>query len=88
MEGVMSDASRLAGQRPVWLDGGTKSIMNRAIAREQSLSRMPMAYIVTGLVFMLRPRDISRCVESHQVSNLEAAESIAPAWIQAHGHAQ
>ena len=46
----MSDASPLAGQRSVWLDNKTKSIMDRAIAREQSLSRMLMTYIVTGHV--------------------------------------
>ena len=51
----MSDASPLAGQRPVWLDDKTKSVMDRAIAREQALSRMLMTYIVTGLVFMLLP---------------------------------
>src|SRR5580692_11598242 len=55
MESAMSDASPLAGQRPVWLDDKTESIMDRAIAREQSLSRMLMTYIVTGLVFMLLP---------------------------------
>ena len=51
----MSDASPRGGQRPVWLDNKTRSIMDRAIAREQSLSRMLMTYIVTGLVFMLLP---------------------------------
>jgi hypothetical protein len=54
MEGAMSDASPLAGQRPVWLDDKTKSIMDRAIAREQSLSRMLMTYIITGLVWLMR----------------------------------
>jgi hypothetical protein len=53
MEGAMSDASPLSGQRPVWLDDKTKSIMGCAIARERSLSRTLMTYIVTGLVFML-----------------------------------
>jgi hypothetical protein len=84
MKGTMSDASPLAGQRPVWLEDKTKSIMDRAIAREQSLPRMLRAYIVTGLVFMLLPGTF------RGVWNLirEAAEPIAPAWIQAHGHAQ
>src|SRR5437588_10503674 len=27
-------------------------------------------------------------MESHKISSREAAESISPAWIQAHGHAQ
>lgn len=36
----------------MWLDDKTKSIMDRAISREQFLSRMLTTYIVTGLVFM------------------------------------
>jgi hypothetical protein len=41
--------------RAVRRDDQTKSIMDRAIAREQSLSRLLMTYIVTGLIFMLLP---------------------------------
>src|ERR1017187_1528118 len=37
VEGTMSDGSPVASQRPVWLDDKTKSVMDRAIAREQSL---------------------------------------------------
>ena len=84
----MSDASPIASQRPVWLDDKTKSIMNRAIAREQSLSRMLMTYIVTGLVFMLLPGTFLGVWNLIKISSHEAAESISPAWIQAHGHAQ
>ena len=51
----MSDLAPVPGLRPVWLDDKTKSIMDRAIAREQSLSRLLMSYIVTGLIFMLLP---------------------------------
>jgi len=84
----MSDASPLAGQRPIWLDDKTKSVMDRAIAREQALSRMLMTYIVTGLVFMLLPGTFLGVWNLIKISNREAAESITPAWIQAHGHAQ
>ncbi len=84
----MSDLSPVASQRPVWLDDKTKSVMDRAIAREQSLSRMLMTYIVTGLVFMLLPGTFLGVWNLIKISNREAAESIAPAWIQAHGHAQ
>jgi hypothetical protein len=35
--------------RVVRLDDQTKSILHRAIAREQSLSRLLMTYVVTGL---------------------------------------
>jgi len=88
MEGAMSDASPVPSQRPVWLDDKTKSVMDRAIAREQSLSRMLMTYIVTGLVFMLLPGTFLGVWNLINISSHEAAESISPAWIQAHGHAQ
>ena len=84
----MSDASPVASQRPVWLDDKTKSVMDRTITREQSLSRMLMTYIVMGLVFMLLPGTFLGVWNLIKISNREAAESIAPAWIQAHGHAQ
>jgi uncharacterized protein involved in response to NO len=74
--------------RPVWLDDKTKSIMDRAIAREQALSRLLMTYIVTGLIFMLLPGTFLGVWNLIKISSREAAESISPAWIQAHGHAQ
>ena len=74
--------------RPVWLDDKTKSIMDRAIAREQSLSHLLMTYIITGLVFMLLPGTFLGVWNLIKISSREAAESISPAWIQAHGHAQ
>ena len=81
----MPSASRA---RPVWLDTNTKSIMDRAITREQSLSRLLMTYIITGLVFMLLPGTFLGVWNLIKISGREAAESISPAWIQAHGHAQ
>ncbi len=84
----MSDASPVARQRPAWLDDKTKSLMDRAIARERSLSHMLMTYIVSGLVFMLLPGTFLGVWNLINISNREAADSIAPAWIQAHGHAQ
>jgi len=75
-------------QKPVWLDAKTKSVMDHAIAREQSLSHMLMTYIVTGLVFMLLPGTFLGVWNLIKISNQEEADSIAPAWIQAHGHAQ
>ncbi|HTT25160.1 MAG TPA: NnrS family protein [Candidatus Sulfotelmatobacter sp.] len=75
-------------QRPVWLDDKTKSIMDRAIAREQSLSRLLTTYSVSGLIFMLLPGTFLGVWNLIKISNREAAESISPAWIQAHGHAQ
>lgn len=72
----------------MWIDDKTKSIMDRAIAREQSLSRLLMTYIVAGLIFMLLPGTFLGVWNLIKITSREAAESISPAWIQAHGHAQ
>lgn len=87
-ENKMAKVPATSSTRPVWLDDKTKSIMDRAIAREQSLSRLLMTYIVTGLVFMLLPGTFLGVWNLIKISSREAAESISPAWIQAHGHAQ
>ena len=84
----MVNMSSASSPRPVWLDDKTKSIMDRAIAREQSLSRLLMTYIITGLIFMLLPGTFLGVWNLIKISSREAAESISPAWIQAHGHAQ
>ena len=84
----MSDVAPVAGPKPVWLDDKTKSVMDRAIAREQSLSRLLMTYIVTGLVFMLLPGTFLGVWNLIKISSREAVNSVSPAWIQAHGHAQ
>jgi hypothetical protein len=62
--------------------------MDRAIAREQSLSRLLMTYIITGLIFMLLPGTFLGVWNLIKISSREAVNSVSPAWIQAHGHAQ
>ena len=84
----MAKIPSASSPRPVWLDDNTKSIMDRAVAREQSLSRLLMTYIITGLIFMLLPGTFLGVWNLIKISSREAAESISPAWIQAHGHAQ
>ena len=84
----MSDVAPVAGSKPVWLDDKTKPVMDRAIAREQSLSRLLVTYIVTGLVFMLLPGTFLGVWNLIKISSREAVNSVSPAWIQAHGHAQ
>jgi len=84
----MSDVQPVLGSKPVWLDEKTKSIMDRTIAREQSLSRLLMSYIVSGLIFMLLPGTFLGVWNLIKISSREAADSVSPAWIQAHGHAQ
>ena len=84
----MANVPPASSQRPVWLDDKTKSIMERAIAREQSLSRLLMTYIITGLIFMLLPGTFLGVWNLIKISSREAVNSVSPAWIQAHGHAQ
>jgi len=63
-------------------------IMDIARARESSLSRLLMAYISSGLVFMLLPGTFLGVWNLLQISGRESAASVSPAWLQAHGHAQ
>jgi len=88
IKNTMADRLSAGSPRPVRLNDKTQSIMDRAIAREQSLSHLLMTYIATGVVFMLLPGTFLGVWNLIKISSREAAESISPAWIQAHGHAQ
>jgi uncharacterized protein involved in response to NO len=59
-----------------------------AMVREQSLSRLLVTYIVTGLVFMLLPGTFLGVWNLISISGAQASNTVAPAWLQAHGHAQ
>ncbi len=63
-------------------------IMEVARQRELALSRLLIAYISSGLVFMLLPGTFWGVWNLLQISGRESTASISPAWIQAHGHAQ
>ncbi|SRR5579883_703781 len=63
-------------------------IMEAARQREAALSRLLMAYIISGLVFMLLPGTFLGVWNLLQISGGQSAGSVSPAWIQAHGHAQ
>ena len=84
----MSNVPATHTEHSAWLDASTRSLMDRAIAREKSLSVLLMTYIITGLIFMLLPGTFLGVWNLIKISSREAAESISPAWIQAHGHAQ
>jgi len=76
---------------PVGLSRPQKSpeeIFEAVRAREASLSRLLMAYISSGLVFMLFPGTFLGVWNLIQISGRESLASISAAWIQAHGHAQ
>lgn len=63
-------------------------IFDIAANRETNLSRLLMLYISTGLVFMLLPGTFLGVWNLLAISSHRAANSVSPAWIQAHGHAQ
>jgi multisubunit Na+/H+ antiporter MnhB subunit len=63
-------------------------IFDITAAREATLSRLLMLYISTGLLFMLLPGTFLGVWNLLAISSHHAADSVSPAWIQAHGHAQ
>src|ERR1035441_9365551 len=63
-------------------------IFDITAAREETLSRLLMLYISTGLLFMLLPGTFLGVWNLLAISSHRAADSVSPAWIQAHGHAQ
>src|SRR6516165_1661469 len=56
--------------------------------REQALSRVLTTYIGTGLGFMLLPGTFLGVWNLLSISSSHTSNSVPPAWIQAHGHAQ
>jgi len=63
-------------------------IFDITAARETALSRLLMLYIGTGLIFMLLPGTFLGVWNLLAISSHRAPDSVSPAWIQAHGHAQ
>jgi uncharacterized protein involved in response to NO len=57
-------------------------------AREEALSRLLMAFVTTGLIFMVFPGTFLGVWNLLQISGRESVASISPACLQAHGHAQ
>jgi uncharacterized protein involved in response to NO len=65
-----------------------EEIMDIARARERALSSVLMAYVTSGLIFMLLPGTFLGVWNLLKISGNESASSVSPAWLQAHGHAQ
>lgn len=61
---------------------------SEVIGREVRLQKLLVAYIVTGLAFMLLPGTFLGVWNLISISNRRALDSLSPAWLQAHGHAQ
>jgi hypothetical protein len=57
-------------------------------SREVSLSRILTVYIAIGMLFMLLPGTFLGVWNLISISASHAPDSLAPGWIQAHGHAQ
>jgi hypothetical protein len=77
-----------APQNVVRIKGTPDEIFQRAKSREIQLSRLLVFYIAGGLLFMLLPGTFLGVWNLVFISGRKAADSISPAWIQAHGHAQ
>ena len=82
-------------EQPVTVPAGERrpprspaEVMEIARSRESSLSRLLIAYVSSGLVFMLLPGTFLGVWNLLQISGRESAGSVSPAWLQAHGHAQ
>jgi len=63
-------------------------VVELARASEAALSRLLIAYVTTGLSFMLLPGTFLGVWNLIQISGRRSVASISPAWLQAHGHAQ
>ncbi len=59
-----------------------------SVEREVRLQKLLMAYIVAGLAFMLLPGTFLGVWNLISISSRRAVDSLSPAWLQAHGHAQ
>jgi len=63
-------------------------VFAQARAREESLSRLLMTFVISGLFFMVFPGTFLGVWNLLQISGRESVASISAAWLQAHGHAQ
>ena len=82
----MSNVIHIDNRQP--LGESPEQIFERSKAREAGLSRMLVAYIVSGLAFMLLPGTFLGVWILLSITNHRAAQGVSAAWIQAHGHAQ
>jgi hypothetical protein len=61
---------------------------NAAVRRELKMQRLLIAYILTGLFFLLLPGTFLGVWNLISISSRHALDSLSPAFLQAHGHAQ
>ena len=65
-----------------------EEVFRRTRVRELALSRLLMAYVTTGLVFMLFPGTLLGVWNLLEISGRGSAGLVSPARLEAHGHAQ
>lgn len=65
-----------------------EEVFRRTRARELALSRLLMAFVTTGLIFMLFPGTLLGVWNLLEISGGESAGLVSSAWLEAHGHAQ
>jgi hypothetical protein len=87
-ENAMATSTEATAVAPGKPQKSPEEIFEALRVRETSLSRLLMAYISSGLVFMLFPGTFLGVWNLIQISDRESPRAILPAWIQAHGHAQ
>ena len=63
-------------------------VFQMALAREVGLSRLLVAYITTGIAFMLLPGTFLGVWNLVSISSNQAAGAVSASWLQAHGQAQ
>jgi uncharacterized protein involved in response to NO len=77
---------------PAWEDAFRRDAESRpAMADplpERRLARLLAAFLAAGLFFLVAPGTLLGVWNLIGISTRRAAESVPPAWIQAHGHAQ
>ena len=78
---------RLA-RNPMKNDQAVVDALRATRDRETAMSKLLMAFIGTGMLFMLFPGTLLGVWNLLQISSQEQGGRISPAWVQAHGHAQ
>jgi hypothetical protein len=58
------------------------------VQRERRLQQLVTAYIIAGLLFMLLPGTFLGVWNLISISAQHTVDTLSPAWLQAHGHAQ
>lgn len=66
----------------------TSSSTYDPVERVSRLQRAVSLYIITGLLFMLLPGTFLGVWNLLSISSQHTVDSLSPAWLQAHGHAQ